>query len=74
MNMCYWSPPKKNNLRAWKRIADGDWLWDHRRERRAHSRHRMRQHRAHLARKNKGVPAKFRGDYKYEPTNADLGA
>lgn len=26
-----WSPPKKNNDRAWKRIAKGEWLWDRRR-------------------------------------------
>lgn len=29
-----WSPPKRNNLRAWKRIANGEWLWDRRRVRR----------------------------------------
>jgi len=27
----HWCPPKKNNDRAWKRVANGDWLWDHRR-------------------------------------------
>lgn len=29
-----WSPPKRNNKRAWKRIANGEWLWDRRRVRR----------------------------------------
>ena len=33
-----WSPPKKSNDRAWKRIAEGDWLWDHRRVRRIRNR------------------------------------
>lgn len=23
-----WRPPKKNNDRAWKLIANGEWLWD----------------------------------------------
>lgn len=30
---CYgkhWTAPKKNNDRAWKRIANGDTLWNHR--------------------------------------------
>lgn len=31
-----WSPPKKNNKRAWKRIANGEWLWDRRRVRRSY--------------------------------------
>ena len=30
-----WSPPRKNNDRAWKRIAKGEWLWDRRRVYRA---------------------------------------
>lgn len=30
-----WSPPKKNNVRAWKRIENGEWLWDRRRVRRS---------------------------------------
>jgi hypothetical protein len=34
----YWSPPKKNNLRAWKRIANGEWLWDRRRVQRVGAR------------------------------------
>lgn len=25
-----WRPPKKNDDRAWRRIENGDWLWDHR--------------------------------------------
>jgi len=29
-----WSPPKKTNKRAWKRIANGEWNWDRRRVRR----------------------------------------
>lgn len=29
-----WSPPKKNNDRAWKRIERGEWNWDRRRVRR----------------------------------------
>lgn len=29
-----WAPPKKNDKRAWKRIAQGEWLWDRRRVRR----------------------------------------
>ncbi len=32
--MWRWSPPKKTNNRAWKRIERGDWMWDHRRVRR----------------------------------------
>ena len=28
-----WSPPKKNNRRAWKRIGKGEYLWDRRRVR-----------------------------------------
>lgn len=27
----HWCPPKKNNKRAWKRVENGNWLWDHRR-------------------------------------------
>lgn len=34
-----WCPPKKNNDRAWKRVARGDWLWDHRRIRRVANDH-----------------------------------
>jgi hypothetical protein len=30
-----WSPPKKRDDRAWKRIANGEWLWDRRRTRRS---------------------------------------
>lgn len=33
-----WCPPKKNNKRAWKRIANGDWWWDHRRVQRIRAR------------------------------------
>lgn len=29
-----WAPPKKRDDRAWKRIANGEWLWDRRRVRR----------------------------------------
>ena len=29
-----WSPPRRNDTRAWKRIAKGEWLWDRRRVRR----------------------------------------
>lgn len=29
-----WSAPRKNNDRAWKRIENGEWLWDRRRVRR----------------------------------------
>jgi hypothetical protein len=29
-----WSPPKRRNSRAWKRIAKGEVLWDRRRVRR----------------------------------------
>jgi len=29
-----WSAPTKNNDRAWKRIENGEWLWDRRRVRR----------------------------------------
>lgn len=36
----HWCPPKKNNDRAWKRVASGDWLWDHRRVRRVSRRQR----------------------------------
>jgi hypothetical protein len=39
INLQYWSPPKKNNLRAWKRIANGEWLWDRRRVLRTNRRH-----------------------------------
>lgn len=31
-----WSPPKHKNVRAWKRIANGEWLWDRRRVRRGY--------------------------------------
>lgn len=24
----WWRPPKRTNTRAWKRIANGDWLWE----------------------------------------------
>lgn len=32
-----WSAPKSNNDRAWKRIENGEWLWDRRRVRRVRS-------------------------------------
>lgn len=29
-----WSPPKHRDKRAWKRIENGEWLWDRRRVKR----------------------------------------
>ena len=37
-----WRAPKRRNDRAWKRIADGDWLWEHDPKGRAPSNWRMR--------------------------------
>ena len=31
----HWSPPKRSNKRAWKRVANGEVLWDRRRVRRS---------------------------------------
>ena len=33
-----WSPPRKNNARAWKHIAKGEWLWVRRRVHRVKTR------------------------------------
>ena len=30
-----WSAPKRTNDRAWKRIENGDWFWDHRKTRKS---------------------------------------
>lgn len=66
-----WSPPKKTNGRAWKRIEKGEWLWDRR---------RVRRHNENLVTKDK-IPGRKKGTpmwlTRYIRTkngpNADLG-
>ena len=38
VSAAHWAPPKKTNARAWKRIANGELLWDRRRVARAYRR------------------------------------
>lgn len=72
-SLAYWSPPKKNNIRAWKRIAKGEWLWDRRRVLRAERRHSYGWYRVHLPTHKSGQEGKLMLVKKKDRSTADLG-
>lgn len=68
-----WCPPKKNNKRAWKRIANGEWLWDRRRVVRIGRRHGYGWYRVELPTHKPGQEGKLMLAKKNERTTADMG-
>ncbi len=68
-----WSAPKKNNDRAWKRIENGEWLWDRRRvRRRARSKNRLYDKISKV--KGEGRYTKFNGWVRYhQKPDIDMG-
>lgn len=67
-----WSPPKKRDNRAWKRIERGDWLWDHRRIQRARKTWRPWE-RVTLPGHKKGQQGALTGGYRSD-AKVELGA
>jgi hypothetical protein len=69
----HWCPPKKNNKRAWKRVANGEWLWDRRRVVRIGRRHGHGWYRVELPTHKPGQKGKLTLVKKNERTTADMG-
>jgi hypothetical protein len=66
-----WSPPKRSNAQAWKRIEKGEWLWD---RRRVHRKTRGRNAARYVVKfKGQGRYMKFVGRYRYKETPEDMG-
>lgn len=65
-----WSPPRKKDDQAWKRIAKGEWLWDRRRVQRK----ARRVNRWYAKVKGSGKHMRFiaRKEYHQKP-DVDLG-